>query len=224
MQSLISSQEQKKLLQIFNLNFRRGNFYLSLNDQEFSSSEIILVEGQSGTGKSTFFDLLCGFEQPSSGDIVWQGSSLANKAPQDRPISIQLQGNSLFSGLSVEKNLLLAMHDFPMRRSEKSIKVHALIHSLKLPATVLAKKPSALSGGELLRANIARALLRRKPILILDEPFASLDATTAAAVAKYIEEYTRKYSILTFVSDHGDIAKKYLSITKYTQFMLPLRS
>ena len=157
--------------------------YLSLGERHWTfninlkpSCTYALI-GRSGSGKSTLLNLIGGFISPDSGEISWQDHSLLLTEPAQRPMTTLFQQNNLFEHLSVWQNIALGIAP-NLRLSEDNIdRVDTVIKHIGLHGYD-SKRPPQLSGGEQQRVALARSLLRRKPILLLDEPFSALDATT----------------------------------------------
>ena len=129
--------------------------------------------GPSGSGKSTLLNLVAGFETPRAGRVLIGGADLSAEPPSARPVSMVFQENNLFAHLSVEQNVGLGRSP-SLRLTETD---RAAIAGA-LDRTGLAGKekrlPRELSGGERQRVALARVLVRDRPVLLLDEPFASL--------------------------------------------------
>lgn len=142
-------------------------------DIEFPAGKISAVMGPSGSGKSTLLNLVAGFEVPSSGHILIDGRDFTATSPAERPVSMVFQENNLFAHLDVFRNVGLGISPSLTLDSGG----HAAIADA-LARTGLAGKekrlPRELSGGERQRVALARALVRDRPVLLLDEPFASL--------------------------------------------------
>lgn len=133
----------------------------------------VAIIGPSGAGKSTLLAAIAGFVTPRSGAILWQGQDLGPLAAGDRPMTILFQDQNLFPHLNVAQNLALGLS--PSLRPTAADR--ALI-ATALDRTGLGglgeRRPAELSGGQAGRAALARALLRARPLLLLDEPFAAL--------------------------------------------------
>lgn len=145
------------------------------------------VIGPSGAGKSTFLMALAGFLQPTSGRILWQGRDLAQVAPGDRPLSILFQDQNLFPHLTVAQNLGLGLRPDLRLSPEQHRQVAGVLDRVGLGG-MGARKPAQLSGGQLGRAALARVLLRARPMLLLDEPFAALGPALKAEMLDLLAE------------------------------------
>jgi thiamine transport system ATP-binding protein len=144
-----------------------------LFDVEFAASKITAVMGPSGSGKSTLLNLVAGFETPQSGRVLIGGGDVGGKPPSARPVSMVFQENNLFAHLSVERNVGLGRSP-SLKLTEAD---HAAIAAALKRVGLTCKQqrlPRELSGGERQRVALARVLVRDRPVLLLDEPFASL--------------------------------------------------
>jgi thiamine transport system ATP-binding protein len=163
--------------------------------------EITAVSGQSGAGKSTLLDLIAGFLTPSSGQLTLDGQDLIPLPPEQRPISILFQSETLFEHLSAYQNLELGL---PRGATERSDKIEASLAEVGLPG-VLRQRADTLSGGEKQRVALARTLLRDRPVLLLDEPFSALDDDTRGTIRTLVKSLTERHGWITvLVSHHVD--------------------
>ena len=142
-------------------------------DVDFAAAKITAIMGPSGSGKSTLLNLVAGFETPQSGRVLIGEADVSTEPPSARPVSMVFQENNLFAHLSVEQNAGLGRS--PSLRLTEADRVAV---AGALARTGLAGKekrlPRELSGGERQRVALARVLVRDRPVLLLDEPFASL--------------------------------------------------
>ena len=134
---------------------------------------ITALMGPSGSGKSTLLNLVAGFETPASGRILIGGRDVTALSPAERPVSMVFQENNLFAHLTVEDNVGLGIS--PALRLSANDR-EAIAGALARTGLSGKEKrlPRELSGGERQRVALARVLVRNRPVLLLDEPFASL--------------------------------------------------
>ncbi|WP_336055314.1 thiamine ABC transporter ATP-binding protein [Nitratireductor sp. CH_MIT9313-5] len=142
-------------------------------DLAINPGEKVAVMGPSGSGKSTLLNLVAGFEEPHGGRIAIDGRDVTALPPDQRPVSMVFQENNLFSHLTVAQNVGLGRSPSLRLSAEDE---HEITSALE--RTGLGDKgkrlPAALSGGERQRVALARVLVRNRPVLLLDEPLASL--------------------------------------------------
>jgi thiamine transport system ATP-binding protein len=142
-------------------------------DVDFAAGAITAILGPSGSGKSTLLSLIAGFETPRAGRVLIGGRDVTGEPPSARPVSMIFQENNLFAHLDAAANVGLGIS--PALRLTPADRAHV---AGALERTGLAGKekrlPRELSGGERQRVALARALVRDRPVLLLDEPFASL--------------------------------------------------
>jgi len=163
--------------------------------------EIVTLSGPSGSGKSTLIDLICGFLQPLSGDILWDGQSILGLTPANRPVSALFQTGDLFDHLNVEMNIALGLDRRGRPNPAQRAKVREVLEEIGLPG-LGSRLPGQLSGGQRQRVALARDLLRDKPLMLLDEPFSALDVETRAEMADLVRRLTRDRNLATLVVSH----------------------
>jgi thiamine transport system ATP-binding protein len=165
--------------------------------------EVTAISGPSGAGKSTLLDLLAGFLAPTGGSLQLDGVDLVRLAPEQRPISILFQSDTLFEHLSARTNVALGLPRGTPRTAVDAA-VQAALAEVGLP-NAAAQRASTLSGGEKQRVALARTLLRARPILLLDEPFSALDDGTRVTVRGLVKALTVSHGWTTIlVSHHAD--------------------
>jgi NitT/TauT family transport system ATP-binding protein len=138
--------------------------------------ELLAIVGPSGAGKTTLLRLLCGLMHPTAGSVHLDGH-LVTSPPREAAIVFQDYGRSLFPWLNVTRNVMFPLRRDGVTRAEKHAQVERALSEVGLEG-VGSKYPWQLSGGMQQRVAIARALVSRPEILLLDEPFASVDALT----------------------------------------------
>jgi thiamine transport system ATP-binding protein len=168
----MNSTGQGAAVRLDAVTFGYGDVAFSF-DTAFAAGKITAVMGPSGSGKSTLLNLVAGFETPLSGRVRIGETDVTAVPPAGRPVSMVFQENNLFAHLSVEQNVGLGRSPALSLAAQDREAVAAA-----LARTGLAGKerrlPRELSGGERQRVALARVLVRERPVLLLDEPFASL--------------------------------------------------
>ena len=165
--------------------------------------EITAIRGPSGSGKSTLLDLVAGFLAPAGGALTLDGRSLIPLAPEERPVSILFQAESLFEHLSAGDNMALGL-PAGTPATERAARIAAALTEVGLP-DVVRQRADTLSGGQKQRVALARTLLRNRPVLLLDEPFSSLDDETRYTTRALVAELTARHNWITvLVSHHTD--------------------
>ena len=169
---MTSAVEKGAVVRLDKVSFSYGETPF-LFDVEFAASKITAIMGASGSGKSTLLNLVAGFEAPQSGRVLIGGADVSAVPPSARPVSMVFQENNLFAHLSVEKNVGLGRSpSLSLTQTDRAAIAEAL--SRVGLAGKEKRLPRELSGGERQRVALARVLVRDRPVLLLDEPFASL--------------------------------------------------
>jgi thiamine transport system ATP-binding protein len=185
-------------------------------DLAVERSTITIVTGPSGSGKSTLLNLVAGFETPLSGDIKLCGKTVTALAPSQRPVAMLFQDHNLFDHLTVEANVGLGIRpNLKLTSDEKTQVTDALIRvGLEGKST---RKPGELSGGERQRVAFARILVQQRPILLLDEPFASLGPALRLEMTGLLAELQREKQLTVLAVTHHpaewkDVADRFVFV------------
>ena len=160
------------MLQFDGMRIEQGDFTLSA-DMVIPTGARVAVLGPSGGGKSTLLGAIAGFVPLAAGAIRHDGRDIGLLSPGARPLSILFQDHNLFPHLSVFDNVALGLRPSLRLDAAERARVAAALDRVGL-AGMDARLPAALSGGQQSRVALARAFLRRRPLLLLDEPFAAL--------------------------------------------------
>ena len=141
---------------------------------QINNGEFFSLLGPSGCGKTTSLRLMAGFEWPTSGQVIINGEMMGRKPPYLRPVNTVFQNYALFQHMTVFQNVAfgLEMEKFP--KVDISRRVNEALEMVKLPG-MGRRKPKQLSGGQQQRIALARALVKRPEVLLLDEPLGALD-------------------------------------------------
>ncbi|MGB1704501.1 MAG: ATP-binding cassette domain-containing protein [Paracoccaceae bacterium] len=196
------------------LNFSLKESYLTISTNiSLEPDKIYAVVGPSGAGKSTFLNLISGFASISSGTIIWNGQEISNLPPAKRSVSILFQDNNLFPHLSVWRNLALAVTHWPKISRDNEEKLKAVMSEVGILG-LENRKPSQLSGGQQSRVALARVLLQKNKILLLDEPFSALGPSLKDQMLELIKKIAKNKKLLVLMVTHEPAdAKKVASQT-----------
>jgi putative ABC transport system ATP-binding protein len=188
----------RPLIQAQNVSrqYRLGEAVISaVNDVslEIRGGEFLALLGSSGSGKSTFLNLLAGLDRPSSGAIHVRGRNLAaidstELARYRRDtVGMVFQSFNLLPRMTLEENVELPLRLAEVDRADREVRVAAALEHVRLGAR-RRHRPSELSGGEQQRGALARALVNRPAILFADEPTGNLDSATGERIAQLLFE------------------------------------
>lgn len=188
------------MLQLDRLTYTQPGFQLTA-DWTAEPGSLIAVMGPSGAGKSTFLSMIAGFLAPTGGRVLWQGADLAPIAPGQRPMTILFQDQNLFPHLTIAQNLGLGLRpDLRLSAADRE-RVETALARVGLEG-LGPRRPAQLSGGQVSRAALARALLRARPILLLDEPFAALGPALRAEMLALVRDVSTETGALVLMVTH----------------------
>lgn len=189
------------MLTLENLVLERGGFRLTA-DWSLPEGTIAAVIGPSGGGKSTLLDAVAGFLAPSAGRLLCAGRDLSPLSPGARPVAMLFQDNNLFPHLTAAQNVALALT--PKRRltTEQTRAIDNALTRVGL-AGLGTRKPAQLSGGQQGRVALARTLLQRRPLFLLDEPFAALGPAQRAEMLDLVATLAREQGASVLMVSHA---------------------
>ena len=172
---------------------------LKIDDNEF-----IVLLGQSGCGKTTTLRAIAGLETIDEGDILIDGKPVQHLQASDRDIAMVFQSFSLYPHMNVYENIAFPLRATRMSKSEVDKEVREIAKVLRI-TDLLDKKPSALSGGDMQRVAIGRALVRRPKAMLMDEPIGALDAKLREEMRAEIKRLHLKQGSTTIYVTHDQI-------------------
>ncbi|SIS46305.1 ABC transporter ATP-binding protein [Neptunomonas antarctica] len=162
-------------LKIENVTKKFGDFTAVDNiSLDIYKNELFCLLGGSGSGKSTLLRIMAGFESATSGRIIIDGMDMAGIQPWNRPVNMMFQSYALFPHLNVADNVAFGLRREGVARSEVNKRVEKMLDMVQLGA-LGKRKPNQLSGGQRQRVALARSLIKRPKLLLLDEPLGALD-------------------------------------------------
>lgn len=189
------------MLKLENAVIVNGGFRLNANFEIAARSKIAVI-GPSGAGKSTLIEGVAGFLPCEAGRVIWQGRDITQDHPSKRPVAMLFQDGNLFPHLSVARNVGLGLRpDLRLSRDEQD-KVDAALARVGLDG-MAARKPAGLSGGQRSRAALARVLVQRRDILLLDEPFAALGPALRAEMLDLVATLTEETGATLLMVSHA---------------------
>ena len=170
-------------------------------DLAIRQGEFFSLLGPSGCGKTTTLRMVAGFEQPSEGRILLEGEPVEAVPPFKRHVNTVFQSYALFEHLDVEGNIAFGLRRRKVDKAEIHTRVGEALELVQLGGREKAK-PAELSGGQKQRVALARALVNRPAVLLLDEPYASLDLPGQALLARDIATAGQQIMVSTHVLGH----------------------
>ena len=189
-----------------NLSYAYNGESLAVNDLslDIKDGTMLGLLGPSGCGKTTLLNLISGHLNPDTGEVYFGNENVTSLPPEKRGIGYVFQNHALYPHMSVYDNIkypLLALKDKTLTEEEMDKRIKEIASLVQIDA-LLKKKPNELSGGEMQRAAIARALVKKPRILLLDEPLSSLDAYLRKQTAKEIRRIQQETKITTIFVTH----------------------
>jgi spermidine/putrescine ABC transporter ATP-binding subunit len=171
---------------------------ISLN---IASGEFLTLLGESGSGKTTLLRLIAGFEQPTAGEIWMSGERLDTLPPYKRRVNTVFQNYALFPHLNVRDNVAYGLRVRGVPKNEIAGRVGEALKMVKM-AEFAGARPSRLSGGQQQRIALARALINRPQLLLLDEPLSALDASLRKQMQSELKALQREIGITFLFVTH----------------------
>lgn len=180
------------MIRLLDVSITLGDFSLNKINIEVQSGEFFTILGPTGAGKTVILELIAGLYAPETGKVLINGADAINIPPEKREIGFVYQDYALFPHLNVYKNITfgLQLRKTPSLIAKESVKVLADMLNI---THLLERFPGTLSGGEQQRVSLARALIMKPKILLMDEPLSALDPNTKRMLCKLLKEVHQKY-------------------------------
>lgn len=163
--------------------------------------ELLALVGPSGSGKTTTLRLIAALQEPSRGQILFDGVSVAGQSTQERGAVVVFQDYALFPHLTVAENIGFGLKMRGMPSHQRKSRVDALLELVQLEGFG-PRYPRQLSGGQQQRVAMARALAVEPRVLLLDEPFSSLDASLKSAMREFVRQLQKQLGITCVFVTH----------------------
>ncbi|WP_282606059.1 ABC transporter ATP-binding protein [Pelagibius sp. Alg239-R121] len=168
---------------------------------EVAEGEIVALLGSSGCGKTSTLRMIAGFETVSRGEIKLAGRRIDELRPAKRNVAMAFEGYSLYPPLTVRDNIAFALKAAKLEQGEVDRKVDHIADLLEIE-TILGKYPSSLSGGQQQRASLARALIRKADLYLLDEPMSQLEPQLRSVLRGRIKSYLIEHGLTSVFVTH----------------------
>lgn len=198
----MSDNNNKSYIELKNINKNYGDFKASDNvNFSIDKGKLIGLLGPSGSGKTTILRMIAGLEKPDSGEIIIDGKVINDVPASKRGIGFVFQNYALFRYMTVYDNVAFGLKIQKVKKSEIDTRVRELIKLVGL-AGFEDRYPSQLSGGQRQRVAFARALAPNPQVLLLDEPFAAIDAKVRQELRSWLKEMIQKLGVTSIFVTH----------------------
>jgi molybdate transport system ATP-binding protein len=193
-------------LEVRDLCLNVGGFELSRIELKTEKGDYLALIGPTGSGKSLLLETIIGFYRPEKGRIILEEKDITDLPPNMRQISIVYQDHMLFPHMDIFENIAYALRKKVRDKKQIEAEVRQIAGVLGI-GELLYRKPATLSGGEKQRAALARSLVVRPKLLLLDEPFSALDARTREKLRDTLKKAISEYSttVLHVTHDFEDV-------------------
>ena len=181
-------------LKLENVSVKKGNFKLENINFELDEGDFLSIIGKTGSGKTVLLETIAGIHK-SKGKIFLEGRNITNLSIEKRKIGLVYQDFMLFEHLTVRQNLLFSKN--------KDLELYSRIVDLFDLGKILNRKPKNLSGGEKQKVAIARALISKPKLLLLDEPLSSIDFSFRYMFLEFIKDIHKKFNLTTVYVTHN---------------------
>ena len=173
-------------------------------DLAVSQGECVTIVGPSGCGKSTLLRVVAGLVAPTSGEILLDGAEVTDLEPGRRDVAFVFQSYALYPHMTVERNLAFPLRMRRVPRAERRERVLEVAARLGIEA-LLGRRPAQLSGGQMQRVALGRALVRRPRVFLLDEPLSNLDPRLRDDVRSELRRLHAELGITTLYVTHDQL-------------------
>lgn len=200
------------VIKVENVSYRYSSHYqttyaLREVNAQFRSGQFCVIEGKSGSGKTTMLSLLAGLDLPSEGTIYLDGKSyreLDRDELRRRRLSIIFQNYNLFPMLTVQENIAYPLGLTGQKKGNWKERVNEILEDVGLDKTMRKKYPGMLSGGEQQRVAIARTIASGAPIILADEPTGNLDSRTSQDVMSLLKVTSQRFAQTIVMITHNE--------------------
>jgi len=189
-------------IEVRNVDKRFGDF-VALDDVSVTVADgsLTALLGPSGSGKSTLLRVIAGLETPDTGEVLIAGNDVTRMPPRERGVGFVFQHYAPFKHMTVGENVGFGLTVRKRPKAQAAARVHELLGLVRLDG-LAERYPSQLSGGQLQRMALARALAPEPEVLLLDEPFGALDAQVRAELREWLRRLHDEIHVTTIFVTH----------------------
>jgi len=202
------------MVQLDKVSIKSGNFSLNAVHLAIEKGACAVIQGRSGSGKSTIMEAICGLRDVVSGKIIVEDRDVTQMSPSLRNVGLVPQDNVLFPTMTVAEHLGYGPKLKKWSRKDVRERVSELAEALQINH-LLHRKPKGLSGGEAKRVAIGRAMAARPALLCLDESFTGLDDETRGDVMRVVKAAIVSEGQTTLLITHQRQEAEYMGDTRY---------
>lgn len=193
------------MLELKNISLSNPGFSLHHISFSVHKGEYFILLGMSGAGKSMLLEMIAGLTNPDSGEILLYGKNIESSKPNKREVGMVFQDHAIFPHLTVAGNIGYALKQQSLSQAAKQKQIQSIADRIHI-GHLLNRHTSTLSGGELQRVAIARTLVQKPEILLLDEPLASIDTKLKAELRSLLRQLNREGQTIVHVTHDFDEA------------------
>ena len=190
-----------KEIQIHNFSAKRGKFYLEPVNLTVNAHEVMAILGRTGSGKTVLLEAIAGMFPGDTGEILYDGIDVCSIRPGNRKLGLVYQDQALFPHLTVYDNIAFGMKMHRFSKADQRSAILDIAKSLGIDH-LLDRYPQTLSGGERQRTALARAIVLKPELLLLDEPFSALDPSTKVQLYRLFRRIHEKYNCTIIFVTH----------------------
>lgn len=176
-----------------------GKLVLDEISLSIQTGEIISILGSSGSGKTTLLNIILGILKQDSGQLIFNGKDITKSSLEDRNFNIVFQDYALFPHLNAKENITYGLKNNKGVTDKKELEEIIALFDLK---PHLNKKIAELSGGQKQRVALARTIVMKPEVLLLDEPLSALDSVIKESIKNLIKEISSRYNLTTIMVTH----------------------